>query len=180
MFKTYINKQLSLKILEESDTQALFNVVDESRTYLAEWLPFVNLTKSSDDTKQFIKSALQQFVAHDGFHCGIWYNDKLVGVIGLHYINWLNETTSIGYYLHQDYQKLAIMTECTQFLIDYCFTELKLNRIEISTATRNTKSQNIPKKLGFTQEGILRQNEKLNGSYSDSYVFSLLRSEYNR
>ena len=72
------------------------------------------------------------------------------------------------------------MTECTQFLIDYCFTELKLNRIEISTATRNTKSQNIPKKLGFTQEGILRQNEKLNGSYSDSYVFSLLRSEYNR
>ncbi|PTF51001.1 RimJ/RimL family protein N-acetyltransferase, partial [Staphylococcus cohnii] len=51
MFKTYINKQLSLKILEESDTQALFNVVDESRTYLAEWLPFVNLTKSSDDTK---------------------------------------------------------------------------------------------------------------------------------
>ena len=30
---------------------------------------------------------------------------------------------------------------------------------------------------GFTQEGILRSNERLQGEFSDSYVFSLLREE---
>nr|WP_325981510.1 GNAT family protein [Staphylococcus equorum] len=71
------------------------------------------------------------------------------------------------------------MTKCTKFLIDYCFNEINLNRIEIQTATKNIKSQKIPRKLGFKQEGILREDEKLNGKFVDSYVFSLLKSEYN-
>ncbi|MEB7787404.1 GNAT family N-acetyltransferase [Staphylococcus equorum] len=54
-----------------------------------------------------------------------------------------------------------------------------MNRIEIQTATKNIKSQKIPRKLGFKQEGILREDEKLNGKFVDSYVFSLLKSEYN-
>jgi ribosomal-protein-serine acetyltransferase len=70
------------------------------------------------------------------------------------------------------------MTKCTQYLINYCFEELNLNRVEIRTAVNNVKSQNIPKKLGFQQEGMIRQAEKLNGQYSDSYVFSLLKSEF--
>lgn len=31
---------------------------------------------------------------------------------------------------------------------------------------------------GFTQEGILRSDECLQGEFSDSYVYSLLRKEY--
>ncbi len=31
---------------------------------------------------------------------------------------------------------------------------------------------------GFTQEGILRSDECLQGEFSDSYVYSLLREEY--
>ncbi|MEX5938151.1 GNAT family N-acetyltransferase [Mammaliicoccus sciuri] len=178
MFKTKIKDNLSLKILEERDAQELFQIIENSREYLGEWLPFVKFTKEKKDSQEFIKSALKQFSENDGFHCGIWYNNKLVGVIGLHYINWLNEKTSIGYYIDETYQNLGIITECTKFLIAYCFEELKLNRIEIQTSTKNIKSQKIPQKLGFKQEGILRQNEKLNNKYSDSYVFSLLKSEY--
>lgn len=64
------------------------------------------------------------------------------------------------------------------YLIDYCFQDIPLNRIEIQTATQNIKSQRIAEKLGFKQEGILRQNEKLNESFSDSYIISLLKYEY--
>lgn len=64
------------------------------------------------------------------------------------------------------------------YLIDYCFQDIPLNRIEIQTATQNIKSQRFAEKLGFKQEGILRQNEKLNESFSDSYIFSLLKYEY--
>ncbi|NKD52991.1 GNAT family N-acetyltransferase [Staphylococcus hominis] len=36
----------------------------------------------------------------------------------------------------------------------------------------------MPIRLGFTQEGILRSDECLQGEFSDSYVYSLLRKEY--
>ncbi|WP_083297520.1 MULTISPECIES: GNAT family N-acetyltransferase, partial [unclassified Staphylococcus] len=52
-----------------------------------------------------------------------------------------------------------------------------INRIEIRMSTKNKKSRAIPIRLGFTQEGILRSNERLQGEFSDSYVFSLLREE---
>lgn len=42
------------------------------------------------------------------------------------------------------------------------------------------KSQAIPERLGFTKEGKLRDNELLNGAYSSSYIYSLLKSEYNQ
>lgn len=31
---------------------------------------------------------------------------------------------------------------------------------------------------GFTQEGILGSDERVQGEFSDSYVYSLLREEY--
>ena len=43
---------------------------------------------------------------------------------------------------------------------------------------KNKKSRAIPTRLGFTQEGILRSDECLQGEFSDSYVYSLLRKEY--
>ncbi|MDU6096547.1 MAG: GNAT family protein [Staphylococcus epidermidis] len=95
----------------------------------------------------------------------------------LHYLDLVNKTTSIGYYLAEDFQKKGIMTKCTKALIRYVYEVYDINRIEIRMSTKNKKSRAIPIRLGFTQEGILRSNERLQGEFSDSYVFSLLREE---
>ncbi|WP_143521686.1 GNAT family N-acetyltransferase, partial [Pseudomonas sp. 2995-3] len=75
-----------------------------SRDYLREWLPWVDYTNSVEDSKDFIKGALKQFSNNNGFQAGIWYQDQLAGVVGLHGINWANESTSIGYWLGDRYQ----------------------------------------------------------------------------
>ena len=71
------------------------------------------------------------------------------------------------------------MTACTKVLIRYVFEEFDINRVEIQMSTRNPKSKAIPERLGFTQEGVLRSNERLR-EFSDSYVYSLLREEYEK
>ena len=97
MFGYEVNEHVTLKILEERGAEQLFKLVDSNRDYLGEFLPFVEYTTEVAHSK-FIQSALEQFTRCDGFHCGIWYDDELVGVIGLHYLDLVNKRTSIGYY----------------------------------------------------------------------------------
>lgn len=178
MFQTPIDDKLSIKILEERDVEALYKLIDHSRDYLGEYLPWVKFMKAPEDELPFIKEGLQQFANNDGFQCGIWFEGQLAGVLGLHYIKHLNKSTSLGYYLGEEFQGSGIMTKSVAFLLDYLFNDLALNRVEIRAAVTNHKSQAIPKRLGFTEEGILRQDEQLDSGPSDSVVFSLLRDEY--
>ncbi|WP_368863366.1 GNAT family N-acetyltransferase [Staphylococcus hominis] len=178
MFGYQVDKDIKLKILEEREAEQLFKLVDSNRNYLAEFLPFVEHTKKVDDSKHFIHSALQQFIDGNGFHCGIWSNKELIGVIGLHYLDLVNKKTSIGYYLAEAFQKKGIMTKCIKVLIRYVYEEYDINRIEIQMSTKNKKSRAIAIRLGFTQEGILRSDERVQGKSSDSYVYSVLREEY--
>jgi ribosomal-protein-serine acetyltransferase len=52
--------------------------------------------------------------------------------------------------------------------------------MEIHCATGNTRSSAVPKRLGFTFEGTLREAQLLDGRYVDLDVYSMLRREYHK
>ncbi|WP_274310074.1 GNAT family N-acetyltransferase [Solibacillus daqui] len=180
MFRYKINDESELRLLEVRHSESLFSLTDQSRIYLREWLPWVDFTKTISDSKQFIEGTLKQFCNNNGFQAGVWYKGEFAGVIGLHNINWANKSTSIGYWLGEGYQGKGLMTNACKAVIDYCFNELKLNRIEIRVATKNHKSLAIPEKLGFQKEGCLRSVEWLYNNYVDHFVFSLTKDDYDR
>ena len=140
IFGYQIDKDIKLKILEERESGQLFKLVDSNRKYLAEFLPFIEHTKRVEDSKHFIHSTLKQFIDGNGFHCGIWSDKELIGVIGLHYLDLVNKRTSIGYYLAEGFQKKGIMTRCTKALIQYVYEEYDINRIEIQMSIKNKGS----------------------------------------
>ena len=114
IFGYKIDESISLKILEQREAPLLFKLVDSNREYLSEFLPFVEYTTTVEDSKKFIRSALQQFSDGNGFHSGIWFDGELVGVIGLHYLDLVKKKKSIGYYLAETFQKKVIKTKCTE------------------------------------------------------------------
>ncbi|MCO0861653.1 hypothetical protein [Staphylococcus pasteuri] len=54
MFGFKVNDEVTLKILETREADALFKLIDQSRAYLAEWLPLVEYTNQVEDSQKFI------------------------------------------------------------------------------------------------------------------------------
>ena len=177
MFKFNVDKDIYLMLIRNKDDEELFQLIDSSRDYLRQWLPWVDESKSVENTREFIEASKKQFLSESGFQAGIWYKEKLVGVIGFHSINWGNRNSSIGYWLHSDYQGNGIMTKACKSLVEYAFEELNLNRIEIRCAEENFKSRAIPERLGFIQEGIAREAEWIYDHFVNHIVYSKLKSD---
>ena len=53
-----------------------------------------------------------------------------------------------------------------------------LNRVEIRAAPENRRSRAIPERLGFTEEGTLRQAERVGERYLDSAVYAMLAEDW--
>ncbi len=177
-FEIKINEKLSLKIRSVEEAEVFFALSDKNREHLRPWLPWVDVTLSSEDTKKYLEAVLEKFEKKTGADFGIWYEGAWVGSMGFNNINHNNEYADIGYWLSKDHEGKGIMTASVKALINYGFNDLKLHRIEISCDARNVRSKRIPEKLGFTLEGVLRDNHKRNGEFSDGLVYGLLSSEW--
>lgn len=178
MFSCRINDDAELRLLETRHTKELYQLVEKNREHLRVWLPWVDATHSEEGIREFIQTALNQFADEAGLHAGIFYKGKIVGCIGLNSVHWRNRNTSIGYWLDKDHQGLGIITGACRMLIGHVFTNWSLNRVEIRAAQFNVKSRAVPERLGFTQEGMIRQAERLGDGYVDHMVYGLLRSEW--
>jgi ribosomal-protein-serine acetyltransferase len=86
--------------------------------------------------------------------------------------------TELGYWISERFEGRGLVITTCRVLIDYAFNELALNRIVISCSAENQKSRAIPEKLGFKQEGILRQSEWLQDRFVDMVIYGLLAKEW--
>lgn len=172
-----INRDVELRILEEWDIEELHQLIDRNREHLRQWLPWVD-DQSVEESRSFVQRSLQQYMDNECFNLGIRYRGQLAGVIGYHTINWPSRMVEIGYWLGAEFEGKGLMTRACRALVDYAFEKLLLNRVEILCATGNARSRAIPERLGFTQEGILREGEWLYDHFVDLVVYSMLAREW--
>ena len=178
MFRLPINESIYLKLLQPQDAETLVSALKENQQHIKEWLIWaVNLPSVEVYEKDIIPSWLQKFANNNGFEAAIFVNDEIAGMIGLHYIDWNNKTTEMGYWLSEKFQGKGVMTKTVEKLANYCFDELQLNRITIRAVDENMKSRAIPIRLGFVEEGITREAQLLHGKYRDLVNYSLLRKD---
>jgi ribosomal-protein-serine acetyltransferase len=180
MFIHKVDEDLSLKLVELRDAERIFKLTDHSREHLKAWLPWLDFTTELKDTQDFIRSGSGNFIEGKSMNAAILFKDEIVGLAGFNNINPANKTASIGYWLDQDYQGHGIMTRTAKALTDYALNDLKLNKVEIRAAVENTKSRGIPERLGYVQEGTIRQAEWLYDRYVDHVVYGMLADEWNK
>jgi ribosomal-protein-serine acetyltransferase len=178
MFKHRINETTELRLIERHHAEEMLRLIRASRLHLDTWLRWSAAIKTLADVEEHITRYLRKFAEGDGFHAGIWHEGHLAGGILVYYLNRGSNKTEIGGWLGGDYtgQGLATIASCA--VIDYLLLERGLNRVEIQCGIDNQPSRAVAERLHFTQEGVKRQSEIINGEYVDHVVYSMLAEEW--
>jgi RimJ/RimL family protein N-acetyltransferase len=109
-------------------------------------------------------------------------NGELIGWCSISYNSWARRYTSadIGLAIgEKDRWQKGYGTEVTSLLLKECFEQLSLHRTGWWTYAENKGSIALAKKMGFKEEGRLRQNVFFDNMFHDTIVLGLLKSEYD-
>ena len=172
-----LSDECELRLLQESDVDELYALIDVNRAELSRWLPWA-AGQDREGTLEFVRLTRTRYTERSGATFAIVCGRALAGVIGMEPLDWAHRATSIGYWLGAEHQGRGVMTRAVRALVDHAVFEWELNRVEIRAAVGNARSRAIPQRLGFREEGTLRQAERVGGAYLDIVVYSLLASEW--
>ena len=175
--KIVINENTHIDLINETHAKAIFEMVDHNRNHLRVWLPFVDKMQSIEFAENFVKGTIKRNKAGIEHAFVIFENKQAIGRIGVYKIDHQNRIGEIGYWIVENSQGKGIITKVCKVMIDFCFNDLDLNRIEIKCATAKLRSKAIPEKLGFSKEGVIRQGELVHGEFIDLALYSLLKSD---
>lgn len=110
---------------------------------------------------------------------GIWSGEDFIGVCGLHAPKPIYRSWELRIIIH-DPSALGkgIGTEATALLTDYAFNRLNAHRVWLGVNVENEAAVKCYRKVGYREEGRLRDEIYSHGSYRDVFRMSILEHEW--
>jgi ribosomal-protein-serine acetyltransferase len=142
---------ISLRQLEINEAAAVFAMVDANRDYLSAWLPWVDLTRSPDDTEAFIIETQQKRRNGSEYGYAICVDGDPVGHMSLMHVT-DEKDPEIGYWISSSMNGRGITTKAAKALTDFGLKTMELERIVIRARPNNFASNKVAEKLGYKLE----------------------------
>lgn len=103
--------------------------------------------------------------------------DDFIGMCGLTYIHPVNRSAEFAIVIGRDeYRGKGYGSDALKALIRYGFNDLNLHRIYCEVFSNNP-AISLYKKMGFVEEGILRDTYYCHGKYWNSHVLSMTKHD---
>ena len=162
-----------LRAIEEEDAPMLQEMINDPE--MERMVVGYSYPVSLSDQKKWIASLSSDNV----IRYAIEADNKFVGVTSLTNLDMKNRTANMNVKLMNTARGKGYAIRTQELLISYCFDELNLNCLTANILDYNASSQRLFEKLGFKQEGRLRQRVYKKGEYHDLLVYSLTRDDLN-
>ncbi len=174
---TLRTERLVLRPLRETDASALFGIFSDPKV-MRYWStpPWTTM----DQAHAMIARDLKAMPAGEHLLLGIERagDGALLGTCTLFSMNANCRRAEVGYGLASSAWGHGYMDEALRSLLGYGFSELNLNRVEADIDPRNEASAKSLERLGFAQEGVLRERWIVDGEVSDTALYGLLQREW--
>ena len=177
-------KRLILRDFTDRDKESLIKNINNIK--VAKYMKLIPYPYTKKDAEWWInkcreESKKKQRTSYN-FNIELKSQKGIIGAVGLGKIDKFNGTTTIGYWLGENYWKQGIMSEAVKEVLNFCFNKLKLRRINISASPKNKASNALIKKMGFKYEGMKRKALKMKstGKIQDQNIYGLLKSDWKK
>jgi ribosomal-protein-alanine N-acetyltransferase len=181
-FPTVVTERLLLRNFSETDANAVYEIFsNESVTEFYDLEAFTHIDQATSFVNSRIR--LNEEGGRRAFRWAICMKSEpniVIGSCGFHAADKSFSSLEIGYELNQSYWHKNIAFEAVDAMLNYCFLNdfpFPINRISATTNLDSTRSINLLCRLGFTEEGVLRQYGYWKSKFHDVRLFSILQSE---
>jgi len=172
-------KRLILRPIALDDKYEIFDYrSDEVSNKYQGWIP-----KTIGDVESFIGKISTKIN-----EAGSWFQfviieketHKIIGDLGVHFLDSENKQAEIGCTLNKDFQAKGYATESIKRVIDYLFKELNKHRIIASIDPDNKNSIRLVERIGFRKEAHFVESLLINGKWVDDLIYALLEKDWEK
>lgn len=166
-----------LRPIEKEDNEQIFDYRADLETNKYQgWIP-----KTLNDVNEFISKNPDEFNKPE-----TWFQlviiekstNKIIGDIGIHFIDSDNHQSEIGCTLNKEYHGKGFATETMRATAGFLFNKLDKHRIVTSIDPQNIDSIKLVERLGFRKEGHFKESLFIDGEWVDDIVYAILNREW--
>lgn len=173
--------RLLIRRFSRRDAATLNDAIRVSLPDLNQWLPWARTDYESNDANAFIRDSVQAWKEDRAWDYSIRFKDeplRHVGNISMWTVSKTGKIAEIGYWVRSDETSKGVCTEAADALLGEAFGRLGFHKVVMRIAIGNDPSHRVAEKLGFTREGVLREELLIRGNWVDHAQWSMLDREY--
>jgi RimJ/RimL family protein N-acetyltransferase len=173
----FTGKKVRLRAYEREDLNLARAYVNHPEVGVNLATRFLYPLRKEDEDKWY-ESTL---AANDGtYHFAVerLEDSQYIGGCGINEFDIKSRVATVGIFLGPEYLNQGYGSEAMRLFINFGFLELNLNKLRLFVFSFNKRAIASYKKLGYIQEGILRQEIFRHGEYHDVIAMGMLVDEW--
>ncbi|MCI5727066.1 MAG: GNAT family N-acetyltransferase [Clostridium sp.] len=167
------SKRVRIKVLTVEDAEEVLKYYIRNKEHLEKVEPLRDKKfYTLEIQKNIIQEGYRQFLNGTSMECGIFIENKLIGIIKLSNVVYgIFKNGIIGYSIDKEQEGKGYMKEALMAVIEYAFKEMRLHRIEASALVENERSKGVLKACGFKELGVNEKYLFINGKWRDHITY---------
>ncbi len=172
--------RLHLRPITTHLSASFFAAVEESRSAIQPWLPWVHLNKTQDDSHRYAEACQRDWDNGSAARFFVQPRDtnQVIGVVSLENCTPTHRNCYLGYWLHVDQWGKGLMTEAAAAALEFAYEQMLAHRVTCAAGQENIRSLRVIERLGFEFEGTARDAEWIDRRWISHSVYSLLAHEW--
>ncbi|WP_225827919.1 GNAT family N-acetyltransferase [Streptomyces naphthomycinicus] len=176
MASSWTGRRVRLRAIEPDDWTAFSRFADDERPGSR-----LDLPRSAESHRAWAKEQAVAPCADDRFRLAVatTATAELVGTVGSHRTGtrsgWFEFEVMIG----ADHRRQGYATEAVVLLLRFMFAERRYHKCLAAVLDQNEASLALMRRLGFTEEGRLREHVFFAGRHHDLVLMGMLADEFD-
>lgn len=178
MLTLALTDDVELRDLQPWQSELFFAHVEANRAHIAPWMSWVESVVDIPSATAWLRRYADKQARDEGRIFGIWRGADLLGAVLFRTFDTESGSCEIGCWLGRDAEGSGLMTLAARTLLDWAFGVRGMVRVQWRTFPENTRSIALARRIGMTQEGVLRKAFVHEGVHRDEIVLAILAQEW--